>query len=98
MVGGFLFLFSKSYKNNLQNIELETSFQIIIFILYMYGSHFLKKNFDGELKIETTPIRPRGLSRTRSQEWLYLAKWSSKGIWVVHEESTWTTLDTWKIP
>ena len=45
MVGGFLFLFSKSYKNNFQNIELETSFQIIIFILYVYGSHFFLKKF-----------------------------------------------------
>ena len=91
MVGGFLFLFSKSYKNNFQNIELETSFQIIIFILYVYCSHFFLKNSNGELKNETTPIRPWELARTRNQEWLYLAKWSSKGIWVVHEESTWTT-------
>ena len=43
--GGFLFLYSKQYKNNFQKIELETSFQIIIFIFYMFGSHFKKKNF-----------------------------------------------------
>ena len=40
LVGGFLFLFSKQYKNNFQKIELETSFQIIIFIFYVFDSHF----------------------------------------------------------
>ena len=40
LVGGFLFLFSKQYKNNFQKIELEISFQIIIFTLYVFGSHF----------------------------------------------------------
>ena len=43
LVGGFLFLFSKPYKNNFRKIELKTSFQIISFILYMYGSHLKKK-------------------------------------------------------
>ena len=37
---GFLFFFSKQYKNNFQKIEIETSFQIIIFILYVFGFHF----------------------------------------------------------
>ena len=36
----FLFLFSKQYKNNFLKIELETSFQIIIFIFYGFGSYF----------------------------------------------------------
>ena len=44
--------------------------------------------FDGELKIEPTPIRPWGSSRSKSQEWLYLVGQSSIGVWVIHEEST----------
>ena len=51
---------------------------------------------DGELKIEPTPIRPWESSRSRRQEWLYLVGRSSIGILVIHEESTWTTPDTWE--
>ena len=40
LIGGFFILFSKQCKNNFQKIELETSFQIIVFIFYMFGSHF----------------------------------------------------------
>ena len=39
---GFLFLYSKQYENNFQKFEIETSFGIIIFILSMFGSHFLE--------------------------------------------------------
>ena len=52
----------------------------------------------GELKIEPTPIRPWELSKSRKQEWFYLVWWSSIGTWVIHEENTWMTSDTGKIP
>jgi len=40
LVGGLLFLFSKQYENTFQDIEFESIFQIIIFTLYLFGSHF----------------------------------------------------------
>ena len=37
LVGGFFF--PKQYENNFQKIECETSFQRIIFTLYVFGFH-----------------------------------------------------------
>ena len=45
LVGGFMFLFSKQYKNNFQKIELETSFQIIIFYILRVWLLFLRTIF-----------------------------------------------------
>ena len=39
LIGGFLFLFSKKIWNIFQKIEIKASFQIIVFILYVFGSH-----------------------------------------------------------
>ena len=40
-----MFLFSKQYKNNFQKIELETSFQIIIFYILRVWLLFLRTIF-----------------------------------------------------
>ena len=71
----------------------------VSFCLFVYLFFFLKKTLlmdDGELKIEPTLIHPRESSRSRRQEWLYLVGRSSIGTLVIHEESTWTTPDTWE--
>ena len=39
----FFFFFLKQYKNNFQKIEIGTSFQIIIFTLYLFVYHFKEK-------------------------------------------------------